>query len=223
MLHVTGRRFLNAVFFLRRTQELHERHGYHRGRAGSEPRAAGDGAAAGGCGADSAAAGGWSRSWRYFRRRCSGRAARRSAVDDRILAEPGWDGDLVRVTGHCGGDSGGAQRRCARHRAQRGRAAAAGGRRPRGAGPRRCGRHAGGAGDGAAQRRAGQRHRGGGVGSPAVRRADRGPRSGGRRCAPPGLSVVPGGTIRAGAWPGQGSSCSAAWIRSRIAWFRARL
>ena len=24
------------------------------------------------------------------------------AVDDRILAEPGWDGDLVRVTGHCG-------------------------------------------------------------------------------------------------------------------------
>ena len=23
------------------------------------------------------------------------------AVDDRILAEPGWDGDLVRVTGHC--------------------------------------------------------------------------------------------------------------------------
>ena len=24
------------------------------------------------------------------------------AVDDRILTEPGWDGDLVRVTGHCG-------------------------------------------------------------------------------------------------------------------------
>ena len=24
------------------------------------------------------------------------------AVDDRIVAEPGWDGDLVRVTGHCG-------------------------------------------------------------------------------------------------------------------------
>ena len=24
------------------------------------------------------------------------------AVDDRILAEPGWDDDLVRVTGHCG-------------------------------------------------------------------------------------------------------------------------
>ena len=24
------------------------------------------------------------------------------AVDDRILKEPGWDGDLVRVTGHCG-------------------------------------------------------------------------------------------------------------------------
>ena len=24
------------------------------------------------------------------------------AVDDRILAEPGWDGDLVRMTGHCG-------------------------------------------------------------------------------------------------------------------------
>ena len=24
------------------------------------------------------------------------------AVDDRIRAEPGWDGDLVRVTGHCG-------------------------------------------------------------------------------------------------------------------------
>ena len=24
------------------------------------------------------------------------------AVDDRILTEPGWDGDLVRMTGHCG-------------------------------------------------------------------------------------------------------------------------
>lgn len=31
-----------------------------------------------------------------------GRGCAAFAVDDRILAEPGWDGDLVRVTGHCG-------------------------------------------------------------------------------------------------------------------------
>ena len=31
-----------------------------------------------------------------------GRGCAAFAVDDRILQEPGWDGDLVRVTGHCG-------------------------------------------------------------------------------------------------------------------------
>ena len=44
--------------------------------------------------------GGWSRS--CCRRRCSGRGCAAFAVDDRILTEPGWDDDLVRVTGHCG-------------------------------------------------------------------------------------------------------------------------
>ena len=38
-----------------------------------------------------------------------------------------------------------------------------------------------------------------------------------------GLSMGPWWTIRAGAWRDQGCSCSASWIRSRIAWFRARL
>ena len=37
------------------------------------------------------------------------------AVDDRNLTEPGWDDDLVRVTGHCGATLLGAERRCARH------------------------------------------------------------------------------------------------------------
>ena len=31
-----------------------------------------------------------------------GQACAAFAVDDRILTEPGWDDDLVRVTGHCG-------------------------------------------------------------------------------------------------------------------------
>ena len=74
------------------------------------------------------------------------------AVDDRILTEPGWDGDLVRVTGHCGATlvvlSDDAR---TMERSVGGLPLPLDGGRV-GAGPFRCGRHARGAGDGVAQR-----------------------------------------------------------------------
>ena len=96
--------------------------------------------------------GDWSRSWKCCRRRCSGTGCAAFAVDDRILTEPGWDGDLVRVTGHCGATlvvlSDDAR---TMERSVGGLPLPLDGGRV-GAGPFRCGRHARGAGDGVAQR-----------------------------------------------------------------------
>ena len=46
--------------------------------------------------------GGWEPELEVLPEAVFGQGCAAFAVDDRILAEPGWDDDLVRVTGHCG-------------------------------------------------------------------------------------------------------------------------
>ena len=104
-----------------------------------------------------------------------GRACAAFAVADRILGEAGFDGDLVRVTGHCratlavlSDDARTMERSVGSCRAA--------GRRPGGAGALQRGRHAGGAGAPAARRAEGR----GGVVAGGARRDDTHGERGGR-------------------------------------------
>ena len=138
-----------------------------------------------------------------------GRGCAAFAVDDRILEEPGFDGDLVRVTGHCGAtlvvlsDDARTMERSV-------------GGLPL---PLDGGRVLLAPSDAAGMRaalemalRSGEPGSGIAVAAPArlLLAAPTAPRSGGRRCAPPGRSMGAWSTIRAGAWRGQGCCCSAA-------------
>ena len=145
------------------------------------------------------------------------------AVDDRILTEPGWDGDLVRVTGHCGDPWWCVQRRRARQRALasagcRWRSTAAGWCRPLPVWPA-CGRRWRWRCAAASRAATSRWRRRLACGSPRRPR----PREWWATLRSSGVLCGAWWTIRAGAWRGQGCCCSAAWIRSRIAWFRARV
>ena len=142
------------------------------------------------------------------------------AVDDRILTEPDWDGDLVRVTGHCG-DPGAVFSDDARvmERSVGGLPLALDGGRvvPAPSVRPACGRR--------------WRWRCAAVSRAAASRWRRRLAC----CSPRRPRPRSGGTLRScgalygclvddqgGAWRGQGCCCSASWIRSRIAWSRAR-
>ena len=144
------------------------------------------------------------------------------AVDDRILTEPGWDGDRVRVSGHCG-DPGGVFSDDARvmERSVGGLPLAlAGGRvvpAPSGAAGMRATL--------ALALRSGEPDSAIAVAASA-RLLLAAPTAAAEWWATLRSSGALYGawwTIRAGAWLDQGCCCSASWIRSRIAWFRARL